>query len=84
MSRIVEFDENAVCENCGSKGAFDFPWAACLCESCCDDSKKSDYSNDSLDFQCESDYSCEICGSYFLDGKRHPRMCQFCLDDDGA
>jgi hypothetical protein len=77
MSRIVEFDENALCEECGSKGAYDFPWASMLCSKCSDPQIDEDSNQD-------SNFSCTICGSYFLDLKRHPQMCQYCIDNDGA
>ena len=80
MSRIVEFDENALCENCSSKGAFDFPWVGLLCSKCAggDEPQIDEDSNQ------DSNFSCTICGSYFLDGKNYPRICQYCIDNDGA
>lgn len=87
MSRIVEFEEDLKCENCGAQGAYDFPWAAALCDACSNSSNSSDSILDDIDRPeyGSPDYLCDFCGCFLIDEMdRNVRICRYCINDDGA
>jgi hypothetical protein len=49
MDREIPFDENAICDGCGCKGAFDF-MGDFYCEKC---------SSEAINNQCECNEDCE-------------------------
>ncbi len=79
MSRIVPFDIEAICDECGKKGAYDF-MGDFFCEEC---TKKIVYEPEYtraiyVDVWYNNDISCEVCGaigSYDLGGDH---VCEEC------
>lgn len=88
MNREIHLDPNAICEECGAKGAFDFPWAAVLCNACAHPSNNETPSEDFDLPELSALFECESCGaenSYeYPSAGQLCSKCGFIHTDDGG
>ena len=83
MSREVKFDKNAICDNCGAIGAYDF-MGDYLCEKCAESDRykhqverivrqlpENEWEN------CPNPY-CDNTGAYPVEPDGDAQQCEFC------